>query len=374
MENSTLVLIIVVAVLLIALALTAWGMTRRTRRAREALEAAQRDHSSQASALSERHASETRQLQQQHDAALAELTARSTAQSQQLSTEYEAQQSRLQTERDAAVRMSAEAQRLAGQGMRWELASRELLVDACTAAGLDAIVATNIVFSPHDDEAAAPYCVQLDHLVITEKAITVVDSKNWKGLIFDGRKPSSMAGALSVLFDEAALPTSFAISLRRDGAGSVSVRSKFGAESPAFQVRRQARRFHGHLAARHGSAPYLQTCVFYSHPDARVWTDGLDEGERGRATRIASARTIQKVLLDAQSAGSAAPSSHQLTQLVDTVRELGADLHGTGRFASEFVSPVALTLRVPPRGARVVPSTPPPSTSGPRMTARRATV
>lgn len=374
METSTLALIVTAAVLFIALVVIAWVMNGRTRRAKEELAAAQQEHSSEESALAARHASEKRELLQQHDTTLAELAVRNDSQTQQRLTEHETEISRLQAERDAAVRAGTASQQLAGQGMRWELASRELLVDACTAAGLDAIIATNIVFPPHDDEATAPYCVQLDHLVITEKAVVLVDNKNWKGLIFDGKKPSSMAGSLSILFDETALPTSYAISLKRDSDGSVSVRSKLDHESPAFQVRRQARRFHGHLAARHGSAPYVQTCVFYSHPDARVWTDGLDEGEKGRSTRIASARTIQKALIDVQSSGSGALTSHQLTQLVATVRELGADVHGTGRFASEFASPVPLTFRVPARAARTAVTAPVATHDGPRMAARRRAV
>ncbi len=371
MDSPTLFLIVAVAVLLIALALTAWCMNHRNRRTREELAAARSQHSSAENALAEQHAGQARELQEQHDAALAEVGAEHEAQAQQRRAAHEAELASLQAERDAAVTAGTESQLLAGRGMRWELVSRELLVDACTAAGLDAIIATNVVFSPHDEEATAPYCAQLDHLVITEKAVVLIDSKHWRGLVFDGKKPSSMAGALSILFDESALPASYAISLRRDGDGSVAVRSKLGEESPAFQVRRQARRFHGHLAARHGSAPYLQTCVFYSHPDARVWTDGLDEGETGRATRIASVRTIQKALLDAQAGGATAPSSHQLTQLVDTVRSLGADLHGTGRFASEFSSPVPLTFRVPPRAARVGSAGHHAVTDAPRIASRR---
>ncbi|MBS1907740.1 MAG: NERD domain-containing protein, partial [Actinobacteria bacterium] len=321
----TLILLVAVAVLLIAFALTVWGLSRRNRRVRDEL---QRRFADEESSLVERQAAATRDLQSAHSETLATLTAQHDTEVRERLDAHEEQVRTLAAERDAAIANERGSRQLAGQGMRWELASRELLVDACSAAGLDAIVATNIVFAPHDAEATAPYCVQLDHLVITEKAVMLVDSKNWKGLVFDGKKPSTMAGALSILFDETVLPTSYAISLKRDGAGSVSVRSRLDAESPAFQVRRQARRFHGHLAARHGSAPYLQTCVFYSHPDARVWTDGLDQGESGRATRIASARTIQKALLDAQTGGPTAPTSHQLTQLVATLRELGADLHG----------------------------------------------
>lgn len=348
METPTLILLIVVAVLLIAFALTVWGLSRRNRRVRDEL---QRRFADGESSLVERQASATRELQDAHSETLATLTAQHDTETKQRLDAHEEQVRILTAERDAAIADEEGSRMLAGRGLRWELASRELLVDACEAAGLDAIIATNIVFSPRDEGSIAPYCAQLDHLVITEKALVLVDSKNWKGLILDGKKPSTLAGALGVLFDEHALPTSFAIAVSRDGDERLTVRTHLDSESPASRVRHQARQFSRHLSAQHGSAPYLQTCVFYSHPDARVWTGGLDEVPHAEPTRIASVRTIQKALLDAQTGGPAGPSSHQLTQLVATVRELGADLHGTGRFASEFRSSVPLNFRMPAHGA-----------------------
>jgi Sec-independent protein translocase protein TatA len=364
MEISTVVLLIAVAVVLVAFAVTVWALARRNRRVREEL---QRRYAEDETSLMERQESATRELQNAHSETVATLTARHDAETKQRLEAHEEQVRALVAERDAAIANEEGSRLLAGRGLRWELASREVLVDACEAAGLDAIIATNIVFSPRDEGSTAPYCAQLDHLVITEKAVVLVDSKYWKGLILDGKKPSTLAGALGVLFDESTLPTSFAIAVSRDGGERLDVRTLLGTESPAAQVRRQARRFHAHLAAQHGSAPYLQTCVFYSHPDARVWTGGLDETERAQPTRIASVRTIQKALLDAQSGGPAGPTSHQVTQLVATVRDLGADLHGTGRFASEFRSPVPLNFRMPAHGA--LSGT---ATDGPRIRERRS--
>lgn len=364
MEIATLVLLIAVAVLLVAFAVTVWALSRRNRRVREEL---QRRYAEDETSLVERQASATRELQNAHSETVATLTARHDAETKQWLEEHEEQVRALVAERDTAIANEEGSRLLAGRGLRWELASREVLVDACEAAGIDAIIATNIVFSPRDEGSIAPYCAQLDHLVITEKAVVLVDSKYWKGLILDGKRPSTLAGALGVLFDESALPASFAIAVSRDGGERLHVRTLLGAESPAAQVRRQARRFHAHLAAQHGTAPYLQTCVFYSHPDARVWTGGLDETERAQPTRIASVRTIQKALLDAQSGGPAGPTSHQLTQLVATVRELGADLHGTGRFASEFRSPVPLNFRMPAHEA--LSGT---TADGPRIRERRS--
>ncbi|GAB6856113.1 nuclease-related domain-containing protein [Microbacterium xylanilyticum] len=366
MEIPTLALLIAVAVLVVAFAATVWGLSRRNRRVREEL---QRRYADEENSLVERQASATRELQSTHSETVATLMARYDAETTQRLAEHEEQVRALTAERDAAIANEEGSRLLAGRGLRWELASREVLVDACEAGGLDAIVATNIVFSPRDEGSIAPYCAQLDHLVITEKAVVLVDSKYWKGLILDGKKPSTLAGALGVLFDESALPSSFAIAVTREGGERLDVRTLLGPDSPAAQVRRQARRFYQHLSARHGSAPYVQTCVFYSHPDARVWTGGLDESEHAQPTRIASVRTIQKALLDAQTGGPAGPSSHQLTQLVATVHELGADLHGTGRFASEFRSPVPLNFRMPAHGTLSAQAT---TAEGPRIRERRS--
>lgn len=364
MEIPTLVLLIAVAVLVVAFIVTVWMLSRRNRRVTDEL---QRRYTEGENTLIERQADVTRELQSSHDETLAALTAQHHNEISQRTQAHEEQVRSLIAERDAAVANEEGSRLLAGRGLRWELASREVLVDACDAAGLDAIIATNIVFSPRDEGSIAPYCAQLDHLVITEKAIVLVESKYWQGLILDGKKPSTLAGALGVLFDESTLPTSFVIAISRDGNERLDVRTLLDADSPASQVRQQAHLFHQHLVAQHGSAPSLQTCVFYSHPDARVWTGGLDGTEHAEPTRIASVRTIQKALLDAQSGGAAGPSSHQLTQLVATVRELGADLHGTGRFASEFRSPVPLDFRMPAHGALAAASA-----DGPRIRERRS--
>ena len=73
MEIPTLILLVVVAVLVIAFALTVWGLSRRNRRANDEL---RRRYADEESSLVERQATVMRELQSTHDETLAGLTAR----------------------------------------------------------------------------------------------------------------------------------------------------------------------------------------------------------------------------------------------------------------------------------------------------------
>lgn len=80
MEIPTLVLLVVVAVLIIAFALTVWGLSRRNRRVNDEL---RRRYADEESSLVERQASATRELQSTHDETLAGLTARHDTETKQ---------------------------------------------------------------------------------------------------------------------------------------------------------------------------------------------------------------------------------------------------------------------------------------------------
>lgn len=348
MDISTLVLLVIVAVLVVAFTLTAWGLSRRNRRMQASLDETRRQQELTANEVSTRHAANLREIEARHGADLSALGQQHERLWLQRDADHAAAMNELAAERDEASLGRDRARFLAASGLKWELSSRELLVKACSEAGLDAIVATNIVFAPGDSESGKPYCAQLDHLVITEKAIVLIDSKNWAGVIFDGMRPSSLAGALSVLTDEQSLPDSYAICWSRDGGEALRVRSRLGQDSPVTKIRRQARRFNHHLKAQLTSAPFVQTCVFYSHPESRVLSKAAAPADGTWPTRIASVRSIRQVLVDAQSGGPTGPTSQQLTGLVEILRGLGADLYGVGRFAADLVSPVPLDYRMPP--------------------------
>lgn len=237
------------------------------------------------------------------------------------------------------------AVRAAARGMKWELASRAQLVRACDKAGIDAVVATNIVFTP-GESTNHPFCAQIDHIIVTPKVVLVVESKRWKGVVFDGVRPSKHAAAFSTLFDESEMipPFSVHLSQPKDASNMLTWRTDTGKQAPARQARKQALRFRDLLKERSESVPYIDTCVFYSHHDAKVIAPRFDE-EGAARTAIATTGNIERVLQDLHRSNRRSISEAQAALVIDTVRAAGADLVGTGHFAAEYQSPVSLGFR-----------------------------
>ncbi len=256
----------------------------------------------------------------------------------------------LQAGQAASDALRDRAMHLAARGMRWELNSRETLVKACEAASLNAIVATNVVFAVISEERS--FCAQIDHVVVTDNTVLVIDSKYWNGLVFDGTRPSQLAAPLAALLDEKKLTPPFAVHLRQRDDASIGLRIDAGPASPARQVRLGASRLHAYLAPRVAELPYIDTCVFYSHPDATVVTPGFDVQGRAR-TSIADVHTIGSLLRRAHAARSEQSSPERVDRIAEALTELGADIVRTGAFAVDRpVSPVALEYRVQTRRER----------------------
>lgn len=252
---------------------------------------------------------------------------------------HEAEIAMLGKRRDAAIRHAA-------RGMKWELASRQALVRALTSANLDAIVATNVVFAANE-AGQDVFCAQIDHLVITENVVIIVDSKNWQGVVFDGILPSKHAAVLGLFFQERELGSSFAIHAAKTGEAGTRIEVRYEREkaSPATQVRRQAMRFRDLLAETGASTATIRTCVFYSHPDSLVITNGLDRGGKV-PTVITDRKGISRELKKTHDLHPGEWSDAQRAQLLSAVRDLGADLVGTGRFTDDFATAVPLTTYV----------------------------
>ncbi|PKI91128.1 hypothetical protein CW368_07645 [Actinomycetales bacterium SN12] len=239
---------------------------------------------------------------------------------------------------------------LAARGMRWELNSREALVKACEAASLNAIIATNVVFAVVSDKRS--FCAQIDHVVVTDNTTLVIDSKYWNGLVFDGTKPSQLAAQFAALLDEKQLTPPFAVHLRQRDPASIGLRVDAGPAAPVRQARVGASRLHTYLSERVGELSFIDTCVFYSHPDATVVTPGVDVQGNTR-TLIADVHTIGAVLRRAHTARREQSSPERVDRIVDALTELGADIVRTGAFAVDRpVSPVALDYRMQTRRER----------------------
>lgn len=317
MESYALVMLAVIVVLLLALAgLIFWSV----RRGRNWMLAREEERL----ATAETHRVELHQSASEHQNHTATLRARNAATNEL---------------RERAVRAAA-------QGMKWELASRRQLVKACQGAGLDAVIATNIVFTPAEPAEHA-FCAQIDHVVITPQVVLVVESKNWKGVVFDGVRPSKHAAAFSTLFDESEMVAPFSVHLTQpeEGSNLLAWRVDAGAKAPAKQARKQAVRLRDLLKERSENVPYIDTCVFYSHHNAKVISPAFDKESSAR-TAIATSDSIQRVIREVHGTKRRNVTEAQATLVIDTVRELGADLVGTGRFAEEYRSPVSLGYRL----------------------------
>lgn len=239
---------------------------------------------------------------------------------------------------------------LAARGMRWELNSREALVKACEAASLNAIVATNVVFAVVGEERS--FCAQIDHVIVTDNTVLVIDSKYWNGLVFDGTRPSQLAAPFAALLDESQLIPPFSVHLRQRDDATIGLRVDAGLSSPARQVRVGASRLHAYLKPRVGDLPFIDTCVFYSHPDATVVTPGVDM-QGSTCTLIADVKTIGATLRRAHTTRPEQSSPERVDRIAEALTELGADIVRTGAFAVDRpVSPVGLEYRIQTRRER----------------------
>ena len=264
--------------------------------------------------------------------------------------EHDQQVMALRAGQAASDAMRDRALHLAARGMRWELNSRESLVKACEAASLDAVIATNVVFAVSSPKQT--FCAQLDHVVLTDNMMLVVDSKYWNGLVFDGTRPSELATPFGAVIDEQQLVAPFAVQLRPRDDAAIGIRIDAGASAPARQVRVGASRLHTYLAPLAGNLPFIDTCVFYSHPSATVVTPGVDVQGKAR-TLIADVYTIDRMLRRAHTSRPSSAASPNLERITAALTELGADIIRTGRFAvDQPQSPVALDYRVRTRRER----------------------
>ncbi|MBF4587966.1 nuclease-related domain-containing protein [Curtobacterium sp. VKM Ac-2887] len=268
-----------IAVLVLALVLR---NTRRRHAARTAAQEALQQRQAQS------HDDQLRGLSRQHSDALADQRSRTAA--------YE------------AVTLRA---------MGWDVASRDMIIDVCEELGVAGVLMTNIVFVPIDTKPFYRYAAQVDHVLVVGASVLLVESKRWNGVVFDGINPAAAHPSFGRLL---APPPGgpFAVQIVPDTPEHWIVRTYPSRSSlaPAAQARRQAARFHHYLAAVHGpSAPRVDTCVFYSHPNAQVFArpkdtagdfstliadgyDGLRRVLRGYVSNPSSRRAMPSAVLE----------------------------------------------------------------------------
>lgn len=292
----------------------------RRRRWQRSLQAERADHERRVHRREEEHAQESERVRTEHARELARADRRS------------------QEARALADRLHSFSARALGP----DLASRDLIASVCEDLALDGVLATNVVFVPVDVSAASPYVAQVDHVLLTDRFALLIENKNWRGVIFDGVRPSSILSAFSWLIDEADLEPPFALQFKRadvgESASDVAVMARSGKQAPTTQVRIQAHRLAGFVRAAQAEAPWFNTAVLYSHRQSTVYKPRAQgRGSTVRTDVMAGPSELRNVLArlhrENASAGSVSP-----LEVAPLLARHGADMLGLGRHCHDWRS------------------------------------
>ncbi|MDD7944647.1 nuclease-related domain-containing protein [Microbacterium sp. NE2HP2] len=260
---------------------------------------------------------------------LAEVTASHAAAVNQLRNEHEAAVQAVIDERDRAVGESRRAREQMARVLGTDAVSKRLIAAACADVGLSGVLVTNVVFVP--DDTRNTFFAQIDHVLLTRQAAILIENKYWQGLIFDDVRPSSVIPAFRAMLDEEKLEAPFALQIRPISESAWEVLRHVGADSPAVQVRRQARRLAEHLRARWGEAPFFTTAVLYSHGDASVHAKPVSRSSSGVTTRVLSgSKGLVRMLAEVRQQPPTALTVAQLEQLRAYFESLGAHVERVG--------------------------------------------
>lgn len=279
-----------------------------------------------------------RRAHRRADAALERQRDEAAAQFAAMDGEHRAAREVVEGQRDEAQRLREAARQALALGTKYEEASRAEILAACAAEGLHGVLATNVVFLPPEDMPGGRFVAQLDHVLLTEDAVTIIEGKRWRGVVFDGCKPSAAHPAFRGLFDEEELREDFAIQLTREDSegGSLTVRRHLDRASPRAQVRRQAQRLHEHLKAQTGSAPWIEHAVFYSHPHATVhWANGGPQTKAARTAILAGTEGLRRWLAGRGAAPRSRVTAASIERYAALFHALGARVDRFGGGAAE---------------------------------------
>lgn len=316
--DQSLVPWMIAAVLLVALVVVAVVLRARARRAVAAAKAAADE---QARAAREQHEA----LAAAHDDALAQAAA-----------DHARERDALGAERQAALTEAKQARDLVAAGLKWEATSRDDIADACRQLGVDAVLLTNVVFVPVATSASSRFVAQVDHVLLGETGVMVIENKGWNGIVFDGLTPSSVFPAFAGLFDESTMTPPFALQVVKDSPTVLTVRTHLGRDAPASQVRRQAQRLSDRVQAETGVRLWFDTCVFYSHRDTTVFATERDATDGGAGTAIVSHRSqLAGVVRELTSRPTKKLSRARVDDLARLFASYGADVLRFGAYAQE---------------------------------------
>jgi hypothetical protein len=241
----------------------------------------------------------------------------------------------LQTAEDGtrdALAAVEDARAFAATGMKWEAASHKLIADACESLRIDAVLATNVVFIPQDAPADSPFLAQIDHVLVTDASVLVIESKWWRGVVFDGVRPSSIHASFGAFLDDSELVAPFSLQVVADSDERVRVRRHAAVHAPAPQARQQARRLSGLIRKELGRGLLVRSCVFYAHPEVTLHASPRDTGAKSISTDIIGRSRLREVIK--RTSSSDGQSSDLPARLTPLLVSLGAHVVGFGRYES----------------------------------------
>lgn len=224
----------------------------------------------------------------------------------------------------------------ASTGMRWEASSRELILRIVQDDHLDGFLATNICILAHDQHTGKPHITQIDHLLVTDRTMLIIESKNWDGLIIHSKKETASSARLRIeqLSALRTLPAgeTYVVCVYADKRPIIH--HAYAGTEPARQARQQAQRLSEALLhhTQFAGLPFIKTCVFYSHPNSVLASD--DRTIDG--TLITNAEGLSAAI---RSAKSSQPNTH-IDALGTWATTTGADVVGFGRFEQTWHSHV----------------------------------
>ncbi|WP_260488183.1 nuclease-related domain-containing protein [Dietzia sp. B32] len=269
------------------------------------------------------HASAQKRWQAQLTAISTELSQAEQRHSATLSEARAAHSRAIANEHDFYRQIRSRLQLSAG-----ERTSRAHILSACREARIDAVVMSNVLFRPPEAADGKVFHAQVDHLVVTERGLLIVESKYWKYAVFDGVDFRAQSDALHILFGDLVgdLTRQQAVHLYRED-DHVRLRTS----SPAGQARLQAQRLSAFLTTRGITPPWVNTCVYYCHPDSKVHHADFNNQTAIVSTYPALGRTI----MSTQTAGNARVN---VDSIVSVLAPLSTDTTGTGIHRHKWTS------------------------------------
>jgi len=225
----------------------------------------------------------------------------------------------------------------------WELVSRDAIVELCNELRISGVVATNVAFVPNEERRGKTWVTQIDHVLLTKFGCLVIENKYWRGLVFDGIRPSSVNNAFGTLFPDATLNEPFALRVVQQSSDDdqLDVLVCRGRDSPRSQVRLQAKRLSGLVQSRLGIACWFHTSVFYSHHDAVVYVPESAAGDVRNQTAVSAGKDQLRRTLEDFKRVLPVRERSPVEDVGPILDELGADMIGVGAYQNRWASAIA---------------------------------